>query len=451
MTYEDIISWPVRKAIMWSLFALFFVLAPTITFYTAGWRYNWFLRRLEQTGVISIDAWPRDADVYLNGIKITASLPLRLGGSVPGTYHIKIQKPGYKSWKKDITVESRQSTYIKNIFLFKDSLPALLLKDSGNALERIYPSFDGHYILLVLHRQDMYDVRLLDMATMRQISVARYALTAPPAIVWSPVSDMAMLQTQKSGGYAIQLMDATTGEISSSYALSKNEVRLRQWSKGPIPALYVEHNAAIQKLTLQYQTELAAITLSSTLWYIDDTSHVWFADSKQKIIYKSADADQSIALPSDKIIERIVDINSQRIILATNHGLFVHRNFHRQVEQENLSAASIRYSNDTGEWLVWSPWELWSIYDNGDSVLLNRSSEYTADVWPMDEYGVILLATKASLTAFNPGYYVNQELWRGESNQLSDAIEQVGVNKDKRQIYFLGTVGKTRGLFTLDF
>lgn len=451
MLNPDIITKKIRGRIMVSLFAVFFILAPVIILYTAGYRYNWRLQRIEQTGVISVDALPTDATVYINGIKITKSIPLRMEGLAPGTYSLEIKKPGYKSWRKNIAVESQQSTYIKNIVLFRESFPILMVKDSDGDLKSIYPSFDGHYILIVFHHSGMYDLHLLDTATMHHTSIARYALSTPPVIAWSQVSNIAMLQIHGSDGVVVQLMAAATGELSPPYTFTKAEAARWQWSKGHVPVLYIEHDATIQKLALQHKTTLTAIIPSSTLWYVDDSEHVWLLNTSKKNIYKDSEVKQPVALPTERPL-RIIDVNPHRIILGTINGLFIHRNTASLDEQENFVATAVRYNSATGEWLAWSPSELWSIYDNGHTVLLNRSSKYATDVWPIDEYGVVLLAARTSLTAFNPGYYVSQELWSdNSSNQPVAAIEQTGVNRDGNQVYFLGTVGKVRGLFVLDF
>jgi hypothetical protein len=63
----------------------------------------------------------------------------------------------------------------------------------------------------------------------------------------------------------------------------------------------------------------------------------------------------------------------------------------------------------------------------------------------MDAYGVLLIATAQSLAAFNPGYYVHQTLFAG------GAIEDIAIRQDTRRIYFLGTVGGTRGIYRLAY
>ena len=78
--------------------------------YTAGYRYDWGNKKIVQTGVLSVDVEPDHADVYLNDVKITKNLPIYFPNRAPGTYEIKFLAPGYKEWKKDVTIESRRTT-----------------------------------------------------------------------------------------------------------------------------------------------------------------------------------------------------------------------------------------------------------------------------------------------------------------------------------------------------
>ena len=137
MTYPHYkLTRPIRRAIMIFLFALFFILAPLIILYTSGYRYDWEAHEIKQTGVISIDVKTKNASVYLNDILIKKSLPIRLPNRAPGTYNLKIKSPSYQAWEKDITVESKQTTYIRNITLFREALPTEIIADDKNKKSR---------------------------------------------------------------------------------------------------------------------------------------------------------------------------------------------------------------------------------------------------------------------------------------------------------------------------
>src|SRR3989338_10241367 len=146
------VSRPIRLIIMISLFLIFFILAPALILYTAGYRYNWEEGRFDGTGVISIDVKPEDAVIELNNTIIKKKIPIWLPNRAPGTYHLKISQVGYKTWEKDITVESNRTTFIKNISLLKVGKPELIEPAATGVIE-VYSSKDGA-VLLLLTKQD---------------------------------------------------------------------------------------------------------------------------------------------------------------------------------------------------------------------------------------------------------------------------------------------------------
>ena len=110
-----------------------------------------------------------------------------------------------------------------------------------------------------------------------------------------------------------------------------------------------------------------------------------------------------------------------------------------------LPTQHVFFNNKTQEWLTWSWWELWTIYDNGTTTLLNRTSEKIHTTLPLDNHGVLLLASDKKMTGFNPGYYTSDELFN------NGTINTIGANTEQRKIYFLGQVGQTQGLFELEY
>jgi len=131
----------VRIIIMSFFIFSFFVISPIVISYTVGYRYDWKKREIRQTGVINIDIKPKDSSIYLNNIKINQTIPIKLNNRAPGIYNVKIQKEGYHDWIKDVNIESKKTTYIKDITLFKQSLPIKILEDiDPSNIQNIYPN-----------------------------------------------------------------------------------------------------------------------------------------------------------------------------------------------------------------------------------------------------------------------------------------------------------------------
>ena len=186
----------IRRIIMSMLILSFFVISPIIILYTAGYRYDFETRQIKKTGVISIDVDPKNVEVYLNDIKIKKNIPIRLSDITPGTYNLKIKKDGYKNWEKDITVISKQTTYIKNISLFKDSSPTILSGIDTEGIVKINSSPDGKFILIIKKEAEIYEIKILNTENLNLESIMRKALESKPEISWSPFNNFFITKTK---------------------------------------------------------------------------------------------------------------------------------------------------------------------------------------------------------------------------------------------------------------
>lgn len=359
----------VRFCIMCTLIAAFFIIAPIVLFYTAGFRYDFTQGRIKETGVLNIDALPNDSEVYLNNVKLNKKLPIYLPNRAPGTYHIKISKTEYKTWEKDITIESKKTTYIKNVILFKEALPIQILENYKKQILSTSPAPSGAYLFIISKENindNIYEIDLLDTANKTLNSVLRAKLDEPPSINWASADDYAIIKTK-----------------------------------------------------------------------ISKTNHEQIIDAK------NPGATPNYLFPEDI---NIIEAADQYKIIRNNDSLTVARIENGEVKENKiLSTPNTLYNQQTKEWLAWSPWELWTIYPDGNAVLLNRTSDKMNFVVPLDKYGLLLLASETKIAGFNPGYYVTHELFSGGK------IESVCANITNRKIFFFGEVAGKRGVFELDY
>ncbi len=413
-------------AIMFFLIACFCIVSPIIVLYTAGYRYDFASRQIKQTGVISIDIEPADASVFLNNVKINKKIPMRLINYAPGAYAVKFSKTGYYDWQKDITVESKKTSYLKNISLFLDSLPIKIFDDLKNPIVDFNPSSDGRYLLITTEKNKIFEIILADNDSGKISTIMRTQNKQAPMSVWSPFADFAVILTKtESGLNSLTPVNAEYPENSPSSTISA-ETKNWQWSKrNSFPALYFQDK----------------LSVSSTIWFMDEESKIWTYDQKEKIL-KSPD--MQLALRDEP--EKIIELNKNFIILKTKNGFNIIRLDNWKIIEENqISAREIFYNQLTNEWLCWSQWELWTIYPNGRHTLLVRNGENISSVRPLDQYGVLLIASASQLAGFNPGYYTSQNLVK------ETKIKKATVYAAKRQIIFWGEVGKHEGLFELSY
>lgn len=444
MPYPDtMLTRPIRRTIMVGLILLFFIISPVILGYTAGYRYDFDSGQIQQTGVISVDIQPRDAVVRLNNTVVDSPIPMRIPNLAPGTYNISISAPGKKTWERDISVESKQTTYIRGITLFEDALPIEVFQDPANRIVDVRFSASGEYAIIVQETTGTEDARYTVLLFESQAGDAEVIATitnAPqPYVEWSPFTDRFII-IEKSTLETTITYGNPTEQISLVHELSVPSSSAYQWNKNTEePSIFIENNNQIFELTDTRIRELQFKT-TSPVWYIDEEREFWVFDAAVNQIQVGQ---RSYQLTES--IDTIIDTNTNRIIASNNDRILLIRKENGTTSQQYTSAFSRWYASQTNEWLVWTPWELTTFYETGNKEVLNRTSEPIVSVRPLDEFGLLLLATDSTLFGFNPGFYVTHELF----NNIN--ISSVGVHLKSRNIYFYGTVGTKTGIFELAY
>lgn len=419
---------------MLSLWACFCIITPTTILYTAGYRYDFQTHEIKQTGVLSVDILPRDAKVTLNGIVIEKQIPIRLPNRAPGTYVLTIEKPGYKTWSRDIVIESKNTTYVRNITLIKEVLPIKIM-DTDNKVV----SAKGHNdTILILEKNDeLYELRAHNLTNNTETVIYRISSEIAPLLEIRPESSIAYSRipgTTEDTLYLIPLdkpENASTQNINTSTELIWNPINSTE-------PLYKKDNKNIY--TLSENSRLAG-TVSSTVWHIDAQGKIW--EMQDKTLTNLYTTETYIF---EENIDSIIHINQSRIIATKGDKTLSAKIVDGKIESiETVNGTETRYNNQTGEWLVWSPWELSSIYPDGGVSLLNRSGEKIKRVDILDPSGVLLLSTDAGLSAFNPGYYVRHELLSIEDYTV------LSLNTTNRIIYLYGTFAGHTGIHSLEY
>lgn len=110
-----------RRSIIFWIFlgiaipAMFFTLS-----YAAGYRFDERTRSVIQTSALAIHTIPKEALVYLNGVRTEKITPYIENNLMPGGYTIEVRKNGYHAWKKQITFERGLSEIFPEVVLLLD-------------------------------------------------------------------------------------------------------------------------------------------------------------------------------------------------------------------------------------------------------------------------------------------------------------------------------------------
>ena len=448
MTYpKTIVNRIIRRIFFYFLTAIFFIFAPILVMYSIGYRLDWNNKSIVETGVISIDIQPKDAIVYISGVKINKKLPLQLTNRLPGTYELRIEKIGYKTWEKNIDVKSKQTTYIKDINLLRDLLPIPVFSKDDRKISYIYPSASGNFLILIIDKNNSKIIELFNLQTKNIYQISRLPENINYSVEWSPFDDSVLISADSTDNHeskTVTLLSAKNPDNLKTYILQKDNYDNHfQWQKEVLsPIVFTREEKNLIKISLNGYKKIHQIKISDK-WYVDNLEKLWL-NEENKIFSTSANEEKNKIIISglNENIQKIIDMNKDRIILKSSQNTIVA--FQNTSKFETINANSITYNPATKEWLAWSPWELWSIYENSNIALLNRTSDNMTAVFPLDNFGVLIIVNKNGISSFNPGYYVSQTIFNGE-------VKTASVNQKNKTIYFLGKINDKENLFELEY
>jgi PEGA domain len=128
----------------WLFTLIFLIFAPILVFYTAGYRWNPKKGIVEKNGTVILDTTPRGANIFLNDQNIDETTPATLQNIAPGTYTIRVEKPGYHTWEKTLSVLQERVTFANEIFMWPQLEPELLFSQE---ISKIITNPDFDFLL----------------------------------------------------------------------------------------------------------------------------------------------------------------------------------------------------------------------------------------------------------------------------------------------------------------
>jgi hypothetical protein len=107
----------IRKILLITSIVIFLVLAPIIILYAMGYRSGLLNSSNPSVGVLLVETTPRRAQINLNGEE-KGSTPRAITNISPGEVSLSLQKEGYLSWQKNISVIPTSVVNVTNVRLF---------------------------------------------------------------------------------------------------------------------------------------------------------------------------------------------------------------------------------------------------------------------------------------------------------------------------------------------
>lgn len=183
---------------------MFLAIAPSVVFYTAGYRWNSKKGIIERNGTMIIDTNPVGATIMLNGERLDAKTPTTLKSVAPGTYHIKLELEGRIPWEKTVEVRPELVTFVTELYLWPVSEPSLVTEGAYRAF-RLSPS--ERYAAAIIEREGKKSFAFFDASLSRTSSFVDLPVSAASSSVthidWSGDSSAVLLTMTNGDAYLV--------------------------------------------------------------------------------------------------------------------------------------------------------------------------------------------------------------------------------------------------------
>ncbi len=444
----------IRLAMLIIFIAAFFVISPMIIMYTAGYHYDWKNGLLKETGAISIDVEPKNATVYLNGIRLKSKMPIRLNNIAPAKYSLRITAPGYFDWIKEIEVKNKQTNYTKEVSLIKKTKPEIVTNEIADNLA---VSFDGRFIIYSTQKNHNTEIWLWDNSNKQATVLLRLNNSEPATILWAEKNNYAIIGDSILPYSHLVVIDAENPLKQTDLAKINAPIKKFQWENSTEPQLYYSTRDSIF-LYSPVTAKSQVVTKNNYLdWYMDN-GQLWTmqtdTSSKQYNITRDTLGFNSVFnhLDSTDInlaTGKIEDANLQILAVRQNTVLLNDKKDTQMIlvtggNKYKIAADNFLISKYNNWWLMWSQWELWTYSEGEEPYLLNRSGEHLQKVAPLDKYNTLALEWENKTTVLFPYYLVTHDL-------LADKITGLAADTDNKILYFIDQTKGKEGIWKLSY
>jgi len=153
----------------------FFIMAPILIFYASGYRIDIKREKVIKTGTLFMDGKDiKKANIYINDklYEEPFTEKIFIYNLLPGDYQIRLEKDGYYSWAKKISIYSNITTFAKDIVLFKKELPLSIAEGQIIALT-ISP--DSQKIVYLIDTDSFWELYQYNPNTKENFFLARFS------------------------------------------------------------------------------------------------------------------------------------------------------------------------------------------------------------------------------------------------------------------------------------
>lgn len=453
-----------RRVIYFIFIIIFLIVAPVILLYSTGYRYDFEHNRLKKTGLIFLTSKQKNISVYINNVfGGLLSKELYLRDLLPGDYELTAELENYYPWTKKLKVESGETTFARNILLWKKNLPAEVMKGKISILSY---SKDKKTAAMLLRNDSWEELYFLNLGN--ETSKLLYRSQEDKRIQFLNISigesnKKIILEKNEMGEkkYLIFNLDKpdTILTLDAFTSLPMTNVR---WDKKNDNVIYAKNINTLYRIDIAGNQSRPIMRINdSTLgdYLINGDNIFYLKDTgdkttiiKQKMYNEKEIFKTDLPYSSDYFfgenIDRfltIIDAKKNKLLLVDLESSIFTGDHWSFVELEGKNAS---FMPNGDKMLYYNDFEIW-LYDPAinEKILINRYSQNINEaVWyPNFEHATFILDQKQIKTI---------ELYWQEKNVTDlvkyDLVKNLAYNEDGTIIYFTGEIGKQKGFYKLE-
>ncbi|MBU0707391.1 PEGA domain-containing protein [Patescibacteria group bacterium] len=425
-----------RKIILTLFIALFFIVAPILMYYTAGYRYDWGRKKIIKTGVISVETQPHGAQVILNGQKLGKKTPTTIANLLPGDYSIEVTKEDYLTWKNNISVKTDNATVIPEIILFKDASSLLI---SNKKVVQVLETNKDNISLIIAMTDDGYELSRYNYSSHNDEILL--SVTNEMDIESSIFNNLVIISTKSNGVKKFQLLDINENQVTTISSLPQDIYHL-EWISQDL--VFVLSNGMLCKIGLTDNSKTCIAHTVTDFTLINN--HIYYlTNSDSTGLFQTP----SIDMTPDRLITYLPLSDNYKFTASTNQHLAL---IDKQTEdiyiinpnesQLNItrfsrSAKDAFWLNDNSSIVYYNDFEVWLWHVNEtDPILITRVSEPINQVMQYSDYAYLLLSQSKKIQS------IELETC-SHTRKMTPLIENAGstffLDQDNKTIIYTGS------------
>ncbi len=430
-----------RKLLFIFFIALFFIGAPIVVLYTAGYRYNTEYGFVSKTGVLSITTSPRGAIISINNSEESGSTPKIVKRLSPGKYTISLNKTGFHSWDTITEIKSGLTTYIQNIILFKKSDPTFLLEQE---IDTTVPNKDASITAYIISNENWQEIWLYKNSSQEHELLDRIQTGKENvSLSWSNSDSFLLFKSDeihvyRKNGDEIKITSSKIDDVNEIYWHQNDDKILIGITDENIIHFDVEKNSA---LTIDSSKSESTQVDASILTFIDNGSKTELRQTineNQKLIavldrgnYQIIFRNGNYIIAQDEFNEiYLIDIHADEpLLLQAKAELFDWIEKSNELVYSNGYEINI-YSSDT----------------HSTEFIIRQSDEITDLKWYPDG-NAIIFSTNDCLCAIDRYLYGNS---RKKTTLIKgDFIKKFWLSSNGKEVFILGQIDEHSGFYQL--